>query len=222
MDTAARSQIRRSALTKPTLNRKPPRRLLLAITSRKHPSPSAEANEQITLATANPENARVGAAVRKEALACMQCGTCTGSCPVARWMDYGPRGIFALLEGFQDHEVLASETIWVCAACYSCAARCPRDIPITSLMADLRQEAIRQGFRPRRDATYNRDFLNIVRRYGRMFEMELMVRFARVDPLGLVAQAPVGLKMLNKGRLAFSPYRIEGRQELTRLFEHYG
>lgn len=161
-------------------------------------------------------------AIRQEAIACMQCGTCTGSCVVARWMDHGPRGVFALLESYQDEEVLASDTIWVCAACYSCTARCPRDIPITSLMADLRQEAIRQGYRPRRDVAYNRDFLNIVRRYGRMFEMELMVRFGLVDPLGLMAQAPVGLKMLNKGRLAFTPCRIEGRKELARLYERYG
>jgi heterodisulfide reductase subunit C len=160
--------------------------------------------------------------VRREALACMQCGTCTGSCVVARWMDYGPRGIFALLEGYQDQEVLASDTIWVCAACYSCAARCPRDIPITGLMAELRQEAIQQGYRPRKDAAYNQDFLRIVRRYGRMFEMELMLRFGLVDPLGLVAQAPVGLKMMNKGRLAFTPCRIKGREELLRLYERYG
>ncbi len=161
-------------------------------------------------------------AVRQEALRCMQCGTCTGSCVVARWMDYGPRGIFGLLQEYQDQEVLASDTIWVCAACYSCAARCPRDIPITGLMAELRQEALRQGYRPRKDATYNQSFLDIVRRYGRMFEMELMLRFGIADPLGLMAQAPVGLKMLNKGRLAFKPCRIQGRRELERLFERYG
>jgi len=161
-------------------------------------------------------------AVRQEALKCMQCGTCTGSCPVARWMDYGPRGIFGLLEAYQGKEVLDSDTIWVCASCYSCAARCPRDIAITGLMAELREEAIRQGYRPRRDVTYNQDFLGIVRRYGRMFEMELMVRFGRADPVGLVAQAPVGLRMLNKRRLAFKPGHIEGRKELERLFEHYG
>ena len=161
-------------------------------------------------------------AVRREAMTCMQCGTCTGSCVVARWMDYGPRGIFALLEANQDKEALASQTIWMCASCYACAARCPRDIPITTLMAELRQEAIRQGYRPRKDVTYNRSFLNIVRHYGRMFEMELMIRFGLVDPLGLMAQAPVGLKMVNKGRLAFTPCRIEGQEELKRIFEHYG
>lgn len=161
-------------------------------------------------------------AVRREAAVCMQCGTCTGSCVVARWMDYGPRGIFTLLQGYQDQEALSSDTIWLCAACYSCAARCPRDIPITTLMAELRQEAIQQGYRPRRDATYNRTFLDIVRRRGRMFEMELMLRFGLVDPLGLLSQAPVGLKMLQKGRLAFSPERIVGQKELEQIFDRYG
>jgi heterodisulfide reductase subunit C len=160
-------------------------------------------------------------AVRQAAAGCMQCGTCTGSCVAARWMDYGPRRIFSLLAAHRDHDVLSSRTIWTCANCYTCTVRCPREIPITSLMGELRQEAIRQGYWPQRDVDYNRSFLNIVRRYGHMFETELMVALGLADPAGLLAQTPEGLRMLSKGKLAFAPHRINGRKELERIFSYY-
>jgi len=159
--------------------------------------------------------------VRRAAAACMQCGTCTGSCVAARWMDYGPRGIFALLAAHQDEDVLFSQTIWTCASCYACTVRCPRDIPITNLMSELRREAMQNGYWPRQDGDYNRSFLDVVRRHGHIFETELMVRLGLADPLGILVQVPKGLRMLSKGKLSFVPHRIQGRQELDRLFAHY-
>jgi heterodisulfide reductase subunit C len=136
-------------------------------------------------------------------------------------MDYGPRRIFALLAAHQDHKVLSSQTIWTCAGCYTCTVRCPRDVPITALMGQLRREAIGQGYWAQRDVDYNRSFLNIVRRYGHMFETELMVAVGLADPAALLAQTPEGLRMLSKGKLAFSPHRIKGREELERIFSYY-
>ena len=42
-------------------------------------------------------------------------------------------------------EVLKSKTIWLCAACYTCAERCPRDINITKIMEALRQIILRKN-----------------------------------------------------------------------------
>ena len=54
---------------------------------------------------------------------CIQCGTCSGTCPVSHYMDYTPRQIIAMIrEGFRE-EVLNSVTIWLCASCYSCTVR---------------------------------------------------------------------------------------------------
>ena len=51
---------------------------------------------------------------------CIQCGTCSGSCPVSVYMDYTPREIIAMARmGFKE-EVLKSYTIWLCASCYAC------------------------------------------------------------------------------------------------------
>ena len=42
-------------------------------------------------------------------------------------------------------EVLNSKTIWLCAACYTCTERCPRDINITKIMEALRQIILRKN-----------------------------------------------------------------------------
>ena len=41
-------------------------------------------------------------------------------------------------------EVLDSKTIWLCASCFTCAERCPRDLNITKIMEALRQILLRK------------------------------------------------------------------------------
>jgi len=159
-------------------------------------------------------------ALQETVASCMQCGTCTGSCPVAWAMDYTPRAIMRLIEAGMEEAVLGSQTIWVCASCYSCAVRCPRDIEITDVMTRLRNLAIKKGYRPRADVAFYRGFMDIVRRYGRMFEPELMIRYGlAVNPLKLLGQAPIGLAMLRRGKLAFKPDRIKGQREVREIFD---
>lgn len=157
---------------------------------------------------------------------CYQCGTCSGSCPVAPagGMDYTPRTIMRMIQAGLEDEVLSSETVWTCAACYSCAVRCPRDIDITDIMIRLRNLALVRGYPPRtnvarRGRIYNWDFMQIVRRFGRIYELELVLRYhLKTNPLNLLGMAPVGLKMLRKGKLRFLPERAEGRKEVQGLF----
>lgn len=159
-------------------------------------------------------------ALQEMVAGCIQCGTCTGSCPVAWAMDYTPRAIMRLIEAGLEKAVLGSQTMWVCASCYSCAVRCPRDIEITDVMTRLRNVAIRKGYRPKADVAFYRGFMDIVRRYGRMWEPELMIRHGlAVNPLKLLGQAPIGLAMLRRGKLALMPDRIEGQHEVQAIFD---
>jgi heterodisulfide reductase subunit C len=68
---------------------------------------------------------------------CIQCGTCTGSCPNANQMDHSPREIIALIRAGLREEVLTSNSMWYCLSCYQCTVRCPRDIKPTDLMHSL-------------------------------------------------------------------------------------
>lgn len=165
-------------------------------------------------------------AIVEEVSACYQCGTCSGSCPVvpAGGMDYTPRTIMRLIQAGMEEEVLSSQTVWTCAGCYSCAVRCPRDIDITGVMVSLRNLALQRGYaeRPgiaRRGRIYNVDFMRIVRRFGRMYELELVLRYhLKTNPLNLLGMAPVGLKMFLKHKLRFLPAPAQGRAEIQGLF----
>jgi heterodisulfide reductase subunit C len=78
-------------------------------------------------------------------LSCMQCGTCTGSCPSGRHTGLNTRRI--LRDARKNRAtVLSDEDLWLCTTCYTCQERCPRNIPITDALLELRRLAIKEGF----------------------------------------------------------------------------
>lgn len=76
---------------------------------------------------------------------CMQCGTCTSSCPTAYAMDYTPRQLWQMMQLGMEEEVLNSQTFWLCTVCKSCQVRCPRGISLTDTMVALKEYATRKG-----------------------------------------------------------------------------
>ncbi|TFG12841.1 MAG: CoB--CoM heterodisulfide reductase subunit C [Promethearchaeota archaeon] len=76
---------------------------------------------------------------------CINCGTCTGSCPSGRRTAYRTRSaIRKALTG--DESVLQDIDIWLCTTCYYCYERCPRNIPVTDMIIKLRNIAVEEGF----------------------------------------------------------------------------
>lgn len=81
---------------------------------------------------------------------CFQCGTCTSSCPTARFSDsYRPRTILRLAQLGIREKVLASPTLWLCTACFTCTDRCPQGVEVASVLRVLRNLAIEEGQVPR-------------------------------------------------------------------------
>jgi len=76
--------------------------------------------------------------------ACIQCGTCGGSCPSYADMDHTPRQIFALVRAGARDKVLDSNTPWMCVSCYLCAVRCPQQIHIPDVMYALKAKATQE------------------------------------------------------------------------------
>lgn len=152
--------------------------------------------------------------------ACIQCGTCSGTCPLGTYMDYSPRKIIAMTRaGFKD-EVLHSFTIWLCASCYACAVECPRKIKITDFMAELKQRAIQEGVDPKRFpvAVLAREFFEAVRKRGRSTESRLVLRlYAKTNPLKILGQALLGLKLLRTGRFSLRAESVKNRQQIEQL-----
>src|SRR5512140_3965964 len=108
---------------------------------------------------------------------CIQCGTCSGLCPLSIYMDHTPRQVMELVRSDFKREVLRSTTIWLCASCYACTVECPREIRITDIMYELKQRAIHAGIYPKRFPipVLAREFSEMVRKHGRITEMLLVM-----------------------------------------------
>ena len=80
---------------------------------------------------------------------CFQCGTCTSDCPIARFSDtYRPRQIIRMTQLGLRERVLHSDTLWLCAACFTCSDRCPQDVEVASVIRVLRNLAAQEGCMP--------------------------------------------------------------------------
>jgi len=156
--------------------------------------------------------------LRETVAACMQCGTCSGSCPSAFKMDYTPRQIMLALQMGLEDEAIRSTAIWYCANCYMCTVRCPRDIPVSDVMGELRTLCLQRGLAGRRDRVFIRSFTGIVRRWGRMSEPELLLRYyLQNNPLDLLKSAGLALAMLKRGKIEILPHRLRGIEEVRRI-----
>jgi len=156
-------------------------------------------------------------------LSCIQCGTCSGICPLSIYMDYTPRRIIAMTRaGFKD-EVLSSQTIWLCASCYACTVECPKEIKITEVMYALKQRAIRDEVYPKRFPipVLAREFFNLVRRFGRNHEGLLIFNlFLKTNPFNLFKQSSLGMKLFAKGRMELLPHSIKKKEELNPILDY--
>lgn len=75
--------------------------------------------------------------------ACYQCGKCSAGCPMVDSMDILPNQVIRLVQLGMEHEAVGCETIWLCASCVMCYARCPRGVDLSRVMEALRQIALR-------------------------------------------------------------------------------
>ena len=80
----------------------------------------------------------------EDLMACNQCGKCSSGCPTASYMDLLPSQVIRLAQLGME-QVLESRTIWICAACLTCATRCPKGVDLSRLMEAMREISLRAG-----------------------------------------------------------------------------
>ena len=155
---------------------------------------------------------------------CIQCGVCTGSCPVAGKMEYALRQTIAMIRAGMRNEVLSSSSMWYCLSCYTCTVRCPRGVKPAELAHALEALAIQQGFLVKRVDTpaMYRNFASSVKANGRVYELGMMLGFYfDANPLGLVKLLPVAIDLFSYGRLRIRPKRVKGRKELRQIMRRF-
>ena len=80
---------------------------------------------------------------------CFQCGTCTADCPIARFSEiYSPRKLMRMTQLGMKKKLLSSESLWLCAACFTCVDHCPQGVDIAAVLRTLRNMAVREGVIP--------------------------------------------------------------------------
>jgi len=153
---------------------------------------------------------------------CIQCGTCTASCPNADRMEHTPSQLIAMARAGMKGEVLSSNSMWYCLSCYLCTVRCPRGIKITDLMHALESLSVRHGVGHGRTLTpaMYRSFNDFVYSLGSLPEFGFMTWFYMLtNPLRALRMIPVALGLLRHGRLSIKARRLtpEGTNQLKAI-----
>ena len=79
-------------------------------------------------------------------LACIQCGRCTTSCPVARVTEeHNPRKLMEMIILGLRSDVLSERLPWYCLSCFTCLDRCPQGGDVGEVMFAIRNLTAREG-----------------------------------------------------------------------------
>lgn len=156
-------------------------------------------------------------------LSCIQCGTCTATCPVSKVFGHSPRQIFLMVRNGMKKEVLSDLTPWVCASCYKCTVNCPVQIKITEVMYKLKRMSLQNKMVTKESDTnlFYSAFLNQVLKYGRSYEVGLMMKYLMFNhPGALIKQMPMGMHMFMEGALPVMPHKIKKLNEFKKIVSH--
>ncbi len=181
--------------------------------------PVIEETETITPAEVAPADPLVP--IQAMVAACIQCGTCSGSCPNEFAMDLTPRKMWRLVLMGQKEQLFQSKTFILCSACYTCSLRCPRGLPLTEAMTALKQIAARENIATyRRSTLFYKKFMESVRRHGRVREMEFMTLYfaALKNPFVPLQFAALGMRLMSRGKITVQ-LPSKGRARLDPLFK---
>jgi heterodisulfide reductase subunit C2 len=150
---------------------------------------------------------------------CLQCGTCSGSCPLGAEMDAAPRVLFALIRDGDIDTALHSDTPWFCVSCYQCMDRCPQQIPVADIMYRLKQLAVATGHRPRTHKLpdFYRALADDIAANGRMTESHVMARYSLKHPKDAAANTMTAARLLTRRRLGLVPERTRRPDEIAAL-----
>ncbi len=157
---------------------------------------------------------------------CMQCGMCSGSCPIGTSMDNGPRKLFMMIRAGMKDEVLSSNTMWNCTHCYNCVVRCPRQVPVTYILKGLARLAVAEGYAGEEEQNrFATAFWWSAQKYGRTDERLVTAKYYFGHGIGdgmkrgmdnlPIARAMVKAKRMHLGM----PHKIKDRKGLQAILK---
>ena len=172
-------------------------------------------SHQDTLKEIDKMAGKAGVDLRK----CYQCGKCTAGCPMAHAMDLTPREIIRHLQLGLLNDVLHSKSVWICAGCHTCSARCPNEIDVSHLMEVVRQEAKMRNIIPSGDIDkFAKIFLGNVNNFGKSHEAFLagLYNFSSGHLLQDVGWVP---HMIRHRLIGLKPHVVKDKMAVRKLMK---
>jgi len=78
-------------------------------------------------------------------LECIQCGMCTGGCPVSRKSNLNVRKYMREIALTNRPKLYPQNELWSCTMCSTCGVRCPKDLSPFEVVIDIRSTAVEEG-----------------------------------------------------------------------------
>lgn len=157
---------------------------------------------------------------------CMQCGVCSGSCPIGTEMEHGPRKLFMMVRAGMKDAVLSSNTWQNCVSCYNCVVRCPRQVPVKYILHGLGRLAVQEGYVEEKEllnTRFAKAFWWSVEKYGKTDERLVTAKYYFSGGMGegikkgmANQKAAMGLIKTKRMHLGM-PYKAKGRKEIKAI-----
>jgi len=112
-------------------------------------------------------------------------------------MNYTPRKLIAL---YLLEESLPEDanTLWFCTSCYSCSIKCPRGIPLTEFIYELRRKFL-DRYKNKHSNFYRILSRSIIEK-KRLSEKMVGIYLMRINPPLNLKKLVISLKLLKKSR----------------------
>lgn len=124
---------------------------------------------------------------KHDLLGCIQCGRCTGGCPVTVRADLNVRSfVYNAYSEEKLDELARLAEIWDCTACHTCAVRCPKGLKPLEVLIGLRTMIVEGG---KVEPTV-RDALQSVLLEGNPWEKSRAARYDWMEGLDVKTSEP--------------------------------
>jgi len=160
---------------------------------------------------------------------CYQCGKCTAGCPMGDEMDAGPHQVMRLVAAGHFEKAMRSESLWLCVSCLTCTTRCPKSCDPAAVIDALRQMGVEyddMSDKQRRTIIFQKVFLQILNKFGRLSEIHLVGTFkvrGFLDDLSiplLLKGSMLGPAMIARQKLhLLGGEKVKDRGVVKRIFE---
>jgi succinate dehydrogenase / fumarate reductase iron-sulfur subunit len=161
---------------------------------------------------------------------CIACGACVSDCTTLEF-DEAFLGPAALAKAYRfaadtrdgtTRERLAALQghggIWDCVRCNECLQVCPKTVAPMDAIVKLRQMSIQAGMTDTLGARHVTEFTEMVGQSGLLDERVLPLKVVGLDVGKMLEMAPLGLKMLQRGKLKLAPHHnVENVEDVRRI-----